>query len=325
MGKRLSVDEKLSSIRRLRGQLPCPQVTDELLSGLRDKSNLVVAAAAAIVGDHKHALLAAELATAFDRFLVDPTKTDKLCRAKIAIVQSLDKLEHDQPEVFLRASTHVQLEPVWGGNEDTAAPLRAAAILALARIDYHELLPLLVDSLADPQKEVRCAAAQALGYHGTPSATLLLRLKARMGDNEPDVISECLSGLLTCAPKENLPLVSEFLDSGNMASREAAVLALGRSRLPEAFDLLKACWERHPIGPNEAIFLAMAMLRQPEATTFLLEIVATGGEKTAFAALSAVMIHRYDPNLRERIAAAVDKSRSRALRARFERDADAGD
>jgi HEAT repeat protein len=244
MGKRLSVEEKLSAIRHLRDLPPSPQVTSELRAALGDKSNLIVAAAAAIVGDQNHVGVSADLEAAFDRCLVDPLKSDKLCRGKIAVIHALDKLEHERTDIFLRAANHVQLEPVWGRSEDTAALLRAAAILALARLDYHGLLPLLVDSLTDSQKEVRTAAAQALGHHGSEPASLLLRLKARMGDKEPDVISECLSGLLTCSPKENLPFVSQFLDSIDTTICEAAILALGRSRLPEAFALLKTCLGR---------------------------------------------------------------------------------
>jgi hypothetical protein len=325
MGKRLSVDEKLSAVRRLRELQPASEVTAELRLALRDKSNIIVAAAASIAGDQKHVDLIAELEAAFERFLVDPEKTDKLCRAKIAIVQGLDKLAHEQPEIFRRASKHVQFEPVWGGQEDSAAPLRAAAILALARIDGRDLLPWLVDALVDPQKEVRTAAAQALGCHGTEPACLLLRLKARMGDSEPDVVSECLFGLLGSSSKESLPFVAGFLDSPIEATREAAILALGRSRLPEAFELLKAFWEQRPIGSNETVFVAIAMLRLPLANGFLLELIASGPEKTASAALSALMIYRYDPSLNQLIADAVQKSGSRNLKAKLERDTGAGD
>ena len=122
MGKRLSIEEKLSAIRRLRERQPCSEVAAELRSALRDRSNLIVAAAAAIVGDQKHVELSPDLEAAFERFLVDPRKSDKLCRAKIAIVGALDKLEHERPDTFLVAARHVQMEPVWGGQEDAAVP-----------------------------------------------------------------------------------------------------------------------------------------------------------------------------------------------------------
>jgi hypothetical protein len=63
----------------------------------------------------------------------------------------------------------------------------------------------------------------------------------------------------------------------------------------------------------------MAMLRLPLATEFLLEVVATEGETSAAGALSALMIYRYDPALRDRIADAVRKNGSHALRTKFER------
>ena len=65
-----------------------------------DRSNLVVATAVAVVGERALTELATDLETAFDRFLVDPLKNDKLCRAKLAIVQALDKLEHLKRDVF---------------------------------------------------------------------------------------------------------------------------------------------------------------------------------------------------------------------------------
>jgi hypothetical protein len=323
MAKRLSLDEKLSSIRRVRERGPSPDAMNTLGLALRDKSNLVVAVAAAVAGELKFVDLAKDLAAAFERFMVDPDKTDKLCRAKIAIVEGLDKLEHEGPEIFLNALKHVQFEPVWGGQEDSAAPLRAAAIIALARIGYHAFLPLLIDAVVDPQKDGRIAAVQALGDHGTEAAGLLLRLKARVGDIEADVVSECLLGLLSASPKESLPFVAEFLESAAEATTEAAIMALGRSRLPEAFDLLRSFGQKHPIATNDTIYLAIAMLRLPAANEFLLETIATGPEKCASSALSALWIYRHDPNLRQRINQAVQLSSSSTLRARVAHDAEA--
>ena len=162
------------------------------------------------MGEQNHTDLIPDLEAAFDRLLVDPLKNDKQCRGKMAIIKALDKLEHERIDIFLRATSHIQLEPVWGGSEDTAAPLRATALLALAQLGYHHLLALLVDCLTDSQKEVRIAAVQVLGHHGSEPANLLLRLKARLGDKEPDVLSECLSALLALCRRIICPLFRSF-------------------------------------------------------------------------------------------------------------------
>jgi HEAT repeat protein len=321
MATRESLDDKLAAIRKLRGQSLSAEQKAELRKRIGDRSNLVVAAAATIAGENTLVELAKDLEAAFDRFLVNPLKDDKLCRAKVAVVQALDKMEYQESDVFQKAARHVQLEPVWGGSEDSAAPLRAAAIIALARIEGSGSLPRLVEAMTDPLKDVRIASAVALGAVGTEAAGLLLRLKARIGDRDPDVLSECLSGLLAVNPKENLPFVSEFLEPGNAAKCEAAALALGKSRLPEALDPLKVCWpQAHSSEVRQQVLLAIAMLRLPLAIDYLVELVASESEPTAIAALSALKIHNYDPRLRERIAKVLHVSERPTLQARFDRD-----
>jgi HEAT repeat protein len=321
MASRLSLEDKLAAIRAMRSEPPAATDSTELRRYLGDRSNLVIAAAAALVGERTLGELAGALEAAFDRFLVDPIKTDKLCRAKIAIVQALDTLEHLKRDVFEKAARHVQLEPGWGKPEDTGAPLRGAALFALARIggsDYHTLL---VDSLTDSEKDVRMAAAQALGYVGTEAAGLVLRLKARLGDAAADVLSECLSGLLTIGPEDNLEFVCEYLDPLVPDRCEAAALALGKTRLPGALDALKACCgQSHQPALTEQILLAIAMMRLPAATDFLVELVGSDSEALALAAISALKFHRYDSRLCERLAAAVKATGSRVLQSRWDRD-----
>ena len=103
------------------------------------------------------------------------------------------------------------------------------------------------------------------------------------------------------------------------------MMALGRSRLAEAFDLLKSFGHKHPIGSNDAVYMAMAMLRLPAANEFLLDIVATGPERNASSAFSALWIYRYDSSLRERITHAVQASGRPSLRARLEHNAEPRD
>src|SRR3954468_363752 len=231
MATRASLDDKLAALRELRGQALTPGQKTELRKRIDDRSNLVVAAAAAIAGENALAELAKDLEAAFGRFLVNPLKDDKLCRAKIAVIQALDRLEHQNTEVFLKAARHVQFEPVWGGSEDSAPPLRAAALVALARAEGTSCLPVLVDAMADPARDVRIASAVALGAVGSEAAGLVLRLKVRLGDKEPDVVSECLGGLLAVDAAANLPLVAGYLDPADPPGCEAAAMALGRSRL----------------------------------------------------------------------------------------------
>lgn len=321
MAARASLDDKLAALRAFRGQALTPEQVSELRKRIGDRSNLVVAAAAALAGENALVELAKDLETAFDRFLVNPLKDDKLCRAKIAIVQALDRMEHQATDLFRTAARHVQFEPVWGGTEDSAPPLRAAAVVALARAEGALCLPLLVDALADPAKEVRIAASSALGAVGTAAAGLVLRLKARLGDGDPDVLSECLGGLLAVDPAENLALVIEFLDPVGPAACEAAALALGRSRLPEALEPLKGCWPRCASPElRQQVLLAIAILCRPGATDYLTDLVASEAEPIAIEALSALRISKGDPRLRKRVEGLVRERGSARLRACFDRD-----
>src|SRR3954462_6444766 len=123
MAAHRSLDDKLAALRALRGQALTDEQVAELRKRIGDRSNLVVAAAATIAGENTLVELARDLEAAFDRFLVNPVKDAKLCRAKVAVVEALDRMEHQDPVVFLKAARHVQFEPVWGGTEDSAPPL----------------------------------------------------------------------------------------------------------------------------------------------------------------------------------------------------------
>jgi hypothetical protein len=321
MAARESLEEKLAAIRALRGQTLTSEQKLELKKRIGDRSNLVVAAASAIAGENTLVELAPDLETAFDRFLVNPLKDDKLCRAKLAVVQALDRMEHPKADVFLKAARHVQFEPTWGASEDSAPPLRAAALVALARVEGTDSFPMLVDAMADHAKDVRIASAVALGAVGSESAGLILRLKIRLGDKDPDVLSECLFGLLTVDPKENLRIVAEHLDPSHASVCEAAALALGKSRLAEALEPLKICLQRcHSAELRRHILLAIAILRLPSAIDFLVDQVASESESEALDALSALGIYKDDPRLRERIAAIIHERGSKALRAALDRD-----
>jgi hypothetical protein len=98
-------------------------------------------------------------------------------------------------------------------------------------------------------------------------------------------------------------------------------MALGKSRLQDALEPLKRCWQEcvSP-GLREQVMLAIAMLRLPSAIDCLLDIVASESEKDAALSMSALKIHNYDPRLRERLSQIVQKKGSRTLQLLFDRD-----
>jgi HEAT repeat protein len=320
MGKARGVDAKLARMRTLRTEPVSPQLVGQLHEALADKSNFVAAAAAEIVGERSLTDLVPDLVAAFHRFLEDAEETDKTCRAKIAIVEALHKLDADAEEVYRIAVKHVQPEPRWGGSDDTAAPLRATAAFALVRVNPHDLMILLADLLADPEKGARSGAAKALGASGALAAIPLLRFKARVGDEEPEVVVECLSGLMSADSAESLDFVGGFLDADEEVA-EGAALALGESRRPEALAILQKHWpraRRHESLGN-VVLLAIAITRLPAAVDFLLEVVANESEPAAAGAMSALAIHRHNPAIRDRVAAVVAKKEP-GLRKVFEKE-----
>ncbi len=119
-------------------------------------------------------------------------------------------------------------------------------------------------------------------------------------------------------PQEYAPFLAEFLESEQIAVAEAALLALGNSRRPEAFQVLVDFWKGRP--PHELVettFVAMALLRFPAASEFLLSLLAEAPESQAGPALSALAVLSYDSRIREQTAAAVERRDSPALRVLF--------
>src|ERR1700726_1907985 len=155
-------DRKMEALEALRSTGASETTTEQLRKALKDRNNYLVSKAAALSGELGLQPLIPDLIAAFDRFLIDAVKTDPQCWAKNAIVKTLKDLGHDDPEVYLRGMRHFQLEPVWGGRNDTAATVRGACALALVAcsLDRVGILRHLVDLAADPEKSVRIDAAR---------------------------------------------------------------------------------------------------------------------------------------------------------------------
>jgi hypothetical protein len=300
-GKR-SLEKELTAVYALREQPLSDQVIGELRRALARKNNHLVAAAAQIAGEREIAALEPDLAQAFGRFMADPLKTDKGCAAKSAIAEALYRIGAIQEDLFLQGIRHVQLEPVYGGRQDTAARLRGVCAMALVRTGCPQAMIELAHLLADRELDARIAAVRAIAYGRSEAGAPLLRFKVLSGDDDPRVLYECFGGLLKLAPETSLPFVAEFLDDGDAAIAEGAALALGESRLGEAFGFLKTAWES-TFDPDRrnAVLLAIAMLRSEEALDFLLALVADASTAIADEAIAALRIYERDEKVWRRV------------------------
>jgi HEAT repeat protein len=275
-GKR-SFEEQIAALDSLRQQAP-EACVEPLRKALEHRNNFVAGKAADLVRDFQLQQLIPALLAAFDRFFENPVKTDPQCWAKNSISRALAAFEHQNAAIFLRGMRHIQLEPVWGGASDTAGTLRATCALALVQCrSLHEpdLLAHLVELFADKDKSVRIEAARAIEQVGSPSAALLLRLRAVLAADEPEVLGACYSGILRLEGTTAIPLIGRFLASSDDAAAEAA-LAIAGTHTAQGFNILRERFAEEADPCFRSVLLsAIALTRQDDALEFLLDLVRT--------------------------------------------------
>lgn len=308
--------EELARVRREPHSAASLEILRKVLSG---KSSHAAAAAAEIAGELELDALVPDMVAAFERHLVQPLRSDPGCAAKAAIANALYRIGAAEIGVYRKGIRHVQLEPVWGGKADTATQLRGTCGLALVRVHYPDYLVELGDLLADREAPVRKMAAQALAYSENPNAVPLLRLKALVGDDDPQVLGEVLQALLVIAPDPSMEFVAGFLDRSQPEIAEAAALALGMSRRSEVLAILSEWWERtfDPALRRTAL-LAIAMLKHDEAFDYLLTHVVESAPPHARDAIRALAVYRHDARVRAQVEAALDKRTDHTVRSSFE-------
>jgi hypothetical protein len=289
-----------------------PASLDKYRAAAQSTTGFLVAAVAAVAGEHRLDALVPELVLAFDRLCDDGAKRDPACRGKLAIARALHDLDHWDDKVFVAGLSYEQKEG-WGA-EDTAVELRGVCGLAHAHFGRADALDVLADLLHDPQRTVRIAAAQGLGDAGRPDATALLRFKVMLGDAEGEVLAACLESMMSLARASACELARKLL-RGHDERAEVAALALGGAREADAFEALVS-WcigapteQRYRVG-----YLALALLRSDRANAHLLDAIRHHGKHDALAAARALATFRDDPGLADQAREAAQQHKDRATR-----------
>lgn len=305
-----SFDTKLARLVELRTLEPTPEIVAELGALLADKSNHLAGKAARIAGERQLTDLIPDLVQSFERFMINPAKTDPTCVAKTAIVKALEEMAAPTEQVYLRGIRHRQVDSFAG---DTAYQLRAASALGLVHMDYPDALLEVVRLLVDEHPQARLGAVRAIAAFGGASAVPLLRLQALRG-GEVDMLEECFTGLLRLDPAKSVPFVAEFLQSSLPEVAESAALSLGASRLSEAFAALVEAWRRPlPRELRRALLLSIATLRREEAIDFLLALLHDDEEQTVAAAIAALALYRDDARIKDRVRSALGSPAARQV------------
>jgi hypothetical protein len=241
--------------------------TAGLAKGLAAKSNLVAAKAARIAGERLLGELIPQLSAAFDRFL---QKDDRGCTALMAIGRSLVTLDCDDADLYRRGIRHVQMEGSFGPPVDAASELRAICAMGLANTRDPNKMRDLVNLLADKEWLARAGAARALAGVGSEAASMVLLFKGLTGDEEPEVLCDCLRALLALEGADALPVVKSYLPAKDAAMRDAAIHALGECRRVDALAVLTDLYRR-TVNPElkETILLAIRTGRTEEGMKFV--------------------------------------------------------
>jgi len=314
MAKSRKLEALMESLNQARQDSNTEAGLDILRQALSSNYSVAIAQAAYLISEAEIDSLIPNLAAAFPRLLIKPQDSDPGCRGKQAIAEALYRFNYSDETLFLSGIRHVQMEPVWGGQVDTAPCLRGTCALGLVRMNYNSVMVELADLLADPESEARIGAVRAIAYSGNDQGIPLLRLRIKVGD-KPPVISECLTALLQLAPTASLPLAQDLLyarkDNGyeeDVEIAEAAALALGESRLPEAFELLQNWWKQtRDMELRRSGLLAIATLRQSPAIQFLISLIAEGLSGDAKSAIKALSIYQQDRTIWKQVCDTVEQ------------------
>ncbi len=310
------LEAKLNKLALLARDLPSRSAREELTKVLLGKDNFVIARAARLIARAGDRELVPVLVDALGRLLNMPAG----CRAKSAILEALDDLQYEGTEPFVRGISYRQMEPVYGGQVDTAADLRATCAIMLARRYYQDIYFEMARLLVDQEASPRLAAVSVLTALGSECGEALVVMRVLTGEQDPMVLRKCFSGLIAADTDRSWSFVTGFLDSTDLVLAESAAIAVGESHNKHAFPVLRETWERNAdMERKSTLLLALALTRDDEAIEYLLRMIREERAPQATRVLQAISIYSADERIRERVHEAVSSRGEREVTEAYER------
>jgi hypothetical protein len=306
--KTQKAEEKLQALQSFDFGKDAAADVSTLQAALADSNSRVVAKAAQLAEQRLCYAAIPAMIAAFARFEVDGVKRDPRCFAKQAIARALVALDCDDAEFMRRGIALRQMEPVWGGSEDTAVDIRTTCAMGLVNSGYSRAIHELTQLLNDTDAIARQGAVRAIACCVPREAELLLRFKVLTGDSESVVLGECFVALLQVNSLESVPLVARYLSSRDSTLVEQAALALGGSRLPSALQCLQDAWGATLLTSEQRKILtrSAALHRSDAAYDWLLGLIRDASVPAAQAAIEALSIYKQNAPLKAKVAAAVE-------------------
>jgi len=319
--KKSRTETKLDYLNELKLNTDIKFVKKELCKLLSSKNNIIAAKAAKVSADSNIRDLIKNLLSAFDYFMNNPQKNDKGCIAKEVIIESLDKMEYDQDDIFIRGINHHQFEPAYPKPVDTAGMLRAKSLFALYRLNNKNIFFILSDLLFDSELCVRYAAIKVLSQLCCDESELLLRVKIKAFDDEIKIIADCFSALMNINPMRSLLFIEKYLNSNDPIIAENAAFAIGESQSKEGLNTLIRFRENAIFSKNQNIvLLPVALTKLDKAFEYLIQVVENESKISAVAALKALKIYGHNEKYRNIIQKIVEKKKDDEILKIFEKE-----
>lgn len=309
------MDRVFAELQALRAvDASAPEGVAALRKALARKTGLLVAAAAERLADAPDQDWNPTLIAAFHTLCERPLKRDPGCKGKRAVLQALDDRGSHAHDVFLTAARLRQLEPAWGGAEDTAAGVRILGLSGLLRLHAPERAVVLGEHVVDPEDQVRAAAADAIAALEDTTGIAALRLMLVSG-GPAEVHEAALTAWLKLDRDSALEALRAWLAQGG-ERQETAAIVLGESRLERALPLLlEAVRTASTRKARRLLWICIGTLRLPSARDALLQhLDGADGENV----VEALLPYRFESDLMGRALDAAPRALHLLIRQRLD-------